>query len=270
MLLAAPVRRVDLPDADRRKLQQRGRDKGAPARQVKRARIVLLAAEGVPGQQIAALVGCAEGTVVTWRGRYAGHTLAAAGVAAGSGAQADADRAADPVRGDALVLPAAGRGAGRRGNADLARHHRPDLAPLRRTAVAGADGHVLHRSPVRNRDPRRRRAVPASAGARSGALRRREAADPGPAADRTHAAGATRAPRGGQLRLPPARLVVGAVAPFRSRGPPPHLYLVAPASLGCNPPLAWGVGWHVSTSNVRRLRGLRAVPRVLGCCSGAP
>jgi hypothetical protein len=30
---------------------------------------VLLAADEVPGKEIAAVVGCAEGTVVTWRGR---------------------------------------------------------------------------------------------------------------------------------------------------------------------------------------------------------
>jgi len=30
---------------------------------------VLLAADGVPGKRIAALVGCIEPTVVTWRGR---------------------------------------------------------------------------------------------------------------------------------------------------------------------------------------------------------
>jgi transposase len=65
-----------VPEADRRELQRRARDKGAPARVVERARIVLLAADGVPGKQIAAMVGCAEGTVVTWRGRYAEHGLA--------------------------------------------------------------------------------------------------------------------------------------------------------------------------------------------------
>jgi transposase len=43
---------------------------------VERARIVLLAADEVPGKEIAATVGCAEGTVVTWRGRYAEHGLA--------------------------------------------------------------------------------------------------------------------------------------------------------------------------------------------------
>src|ERR671916_2262669 len=74
--MAAHVRVVQVPDADRGELQRRARDKGAPARVVERARIVLLAAEEVPGKQIAEMVGCAEGTVVTWRGRYADHGLA--------------------------------------------------------------------------------------------------------------------------------------------------------------------------------------------------
>src|SRR5918911_3775359 len=77
--MAADVRVVQVPDADRGELQRRARDKGAPARVVERARIVLLAADEVPGKQIATLVGCAEGTVVTWRGRYAAHGLAGLG-----------------------------------------------------------------------------------------------------------------------------------------------------------------------------------------------
>src|SRR3954465_9425211 len=75
--MAAQVRMVEIPQADRRELERRVRDKDAPARVVERARIVLLAAEGVPGKQIAAIVGCAEPTVVTWRGRYAERGLAA-------------------------------------------------------------------------------------------------------------------------------------------------------------------------------------------------
>lgn len=75
--MAAHVRVVEVPDADRRGLERRVRDKGASARVVERARIVLLAAEGVPGKRIAAMVGCAEPTVVTWRGRYAEGGLAA-------------------------------------------------------------------------------------------------------------------------------------------------------------------------------------------------
>src|SRR3954466_5339941 len=75
-LMAAHVRTVQVPEADRRELERRARDKGAPARVVERARIVLLAADEVPGKQIAEMVGCAEGTVVTWRGRYAERGLA--------------------------------------------------------------------------------------------------------------------------------------------------------------------------------------------------
>src|SRR3954470_19099615 len=75
-LMAAHVRTVNVPEADRRELTRRARDRGAPARAGERARIVLLAADGVPGQQIAERVGCAEGTVVTWRGRYAERGLA--------------------------------------------------------------------------------------------------------------------------------------------------------------------------------------------------
>ena len=74
--MAAHVRTVEIPDADRRELRRRARSKGAPARVVERARIVLLAGEGLPGKQIAARVGCAEPTVVTWRRRYAESGLA--------------------------------------------------------------------------------------------------------------------------------------------------------------------------------------------------
>src|SRR3954467_7059751 len=73
--MPAHVRTVEVPEADRRELARRGRGRGAPAGVVERARIVLLAADEVPGKEIAAIVGCAEGTVVTWRGRYAEHGL---------------------------------------------------------------------------------------------------------------------------------------------------------------------------------------------------
>src|SRR5215218_10729574 len=74
--MAAHVRVVEVPEADRRELERRVRDKGLPAREVERARIVLLSAQGVPGKQIAARVGCAEPTVVMWRSRYAARGLA--------------------------------------------------------------------------------------------------------------------------------------------------------------------------------------------------
>src|SRR5215468_5114689 len=70
------VRIVTLTDADRAKLERRARDRGAPARVAERARIVLLAAEGLTGPQIAGRVGCTEPTVVKWRRQYAESGLA--------------------------------------------------------------------------------------------------------------------------------------------------------------------------------------------------
>jgi len=70
------VRVLTVSEADRVELARRVRAKGSPAREVERARIVLLAAEGVPGKQIAARVGCAEPTVVMWRSRFAERGLA--------------------------------------------------------------------------------------------------------------------------------------------------------------------------------------------------
>ena len=70
------VRILTVPDSDRAKLERRARDRGAPARVTERARIVLLAADGLTGPQIAARVGCAEPTVIKWRRQYAEHGLA--------------------------------------------------------------------------------------------------------------------------------------------------------------------------------------------------
>ena len=70
------VRVLTVPDADRAELERRARSKGAPARVVERARIVLLAAAGLTGAQIAERAGCTEPTVVKWRRRYAGCGLA--------------------------------------------------------------------------------------------------------------------------------------------------------------------------------------------------
>jgi len=49
-LTAAHVRTVVVAEADHQELQRRARSKGAPAREVERARIVLLAGDGVPGK----------------------------------------------------------------------------------------------------------------------------------------------------------------------------------------------------------------------------
>ena len=70
------VRILTVPDADRAELERRARDRGAPARVAERARIVLLAAEGLTGPQIAERAGCTEPTVVKWRRQYAEDGLA--------------------------------------------------------------------------------------------------------------------------------------------------------------------------------------------------
>jgi transposase-like protein len=70
------VRVLMVPDADRAKLERRARSKGAPARVAERGRIVLLAAEGLTGAEIAGRTGCTEPAVIKWRRQYAGRGLA--------------------------------------------------------------------------------------------------------------------------------------------------------------------------------------------------
>ena len=79
--------------ADVEVLEGRVRAKGLPARQVERARIVLLAAEGLPAARIAERVGCSRPTVVAWRRRYADGGIAALDDAPRSGAPPRIDRA---------------------------------------------------------------------------------------------------------------------------------------------------------------------------------
>ncbi len=52
-------------DGDRAELQRRARSKAEPARVAQRARIVLLAEQGLTGPAIAERVGCSEPTVTT-------------------------------------------------------------------------------------------------------------------------------------------------------------------------------------------------------------
>jgi transposase len=70
------VRTLMLTEEQRLVLLRQVRSKGSPARVVERARIVLLAAEGRAGLEIAERVGCSEPTVVRWRSRFAQRGLA--------------------------------------------------------------------------------------------------------------------------------------------------------------------------------------------------
>jgi len=80
---------VVLDTKERAALEQWARGRSTPARQVVRARIVLLAAEGKPNIEIAPLVGTDRMTVARWRNRFAAKRLA--------GIAKDAPRAGRPA-----------------------------------------------------------------------------------------------------------------------------------------------------------------------------
>jgi len=84
--MANHVRVLSVSDRDLLALQRQVRAKGSPARAVERARIVLLAADGLPGKEIGRLVGCSEPTVVLWRNRFADQGLSGLDDAPRSGA----------------------------------------------------------------------------------------------------------------------------------------------------------------------------------------
>jgi transposase len=71
MAVKGAGRRVDVSAEDRRELERIVRASSSEVRMVERARIVLCAAEGKTGEEIAGEVGCCLPTVVKWRGRFA-------------------------------------------------------------------------------------------------------------------------------------------------------------------------------------------------------
>src|SRR6516162_9555688 len=71
MAVKSAGRRVEVSVEDRRELERMVRASSSEVRMVERARIVLCAAEGKTGREIAGEVGCSLPTVVKWRGRYA-------------------------------------------------------------------------------------------------------------------------------------------------------------------------------------------------------
>jgi transposase len=65
------IRRIEVSKEDRSELERIAGAVSSEVRLVERARIVLGAAEGLKGEEIAERVGCSLPTVVKWRGRYA-------------------------------------------------------------------------------------------------------------------------------------------------------------------------------------------------------
>ena len=73
----APAPRLALDDVTRASLTTWSRSRALPQRLVLRARIVLLASEGVPNRQIALRLGTSQPTVQLWRSRFESGGLAA-------------------------------------------------------------------------------------------------------------------------------------------------------------------------------------------------
>jgi transposase len=65
------IKQITVSAEDRAELERIVGASSSEVRLVERARIVLAAAEGLKGVEIADRVGCSEPTVVKWRGRYA-------------------------------------------------------------------------------------------------------------------------------------------------------------------------------------------------------
>ena len=115
-----PAAALGLREGDREELERLTRSSSVRAGLAQRARIVLLAADGVSNTAIAELVGVSRPTVIGWRERYRARGLAGLDDEPRSGRprqvdhradhRGDADAAAEEVRGDALVQPAAGAG----------------------------------------------------------------------------------------------------------------------------------------------------------------
>ena len=64
-------KRIDLTDTQRAELERRERSQTLDARSVRRAKIVLLAADGVGNYEIARRLEISRGQVIAWRGRFA-------------------------------------------------------------------------------------------------------------------------------------------------------------------------------------------------------
>src|SRR5512144_2853148 len=71
-----PAAALVLRDSDREELERLTRATTAAAGRVQRARIVLLAAEGISNTAIAERVGVSRPTVISWRARYEADGLA--------------------------------------------------------------------------------------------------------------------------------------------------------------------------------------------------
>ena len=208
MALKGAGKRIVVSGVDRLELERIVRAVSSEVRMVERARIVLCAAEGMTGDEIASRVGCSLPTVVKWRGRYARD---------GMDGLRDAPRTGRPLTHGpekrALLIAKActrppdtdsGQRRERWTHRELGEQVGISESPDARDPEPGGDSPAPDRvlgddrfRPTRVRGPGGRgvRPVPRSARWRAGALDRREDQHPGP---RARASG--HAAEGGQAR----------------------------------------------------------------------
>ncbi|HVL84947.1 MAG TPA: helix-turn-helix domain-containing protein [Pseudonocardia sp.] len=137
----APPLPVD--DADARVLHEWAGSAGAAPALARRARIVLLAAQGLGPGVIAARVGCTKQTAVTWRERYRTGGLPALHDAPRSGRPASVDEAAVVARTVAGPPPGLTRWSTRSLAADLGISNGAVAGVWRAWGIRPADGGAL-------------------------------------------------------------------------------------------------------------------------------
>ena len=108
--MAKKLHAVELTDGERRALLDLTRRGTASARRIRRARVLLLAADGLPDRAVAAAVGCCVATVENVRRRFAAERLAALEERPRPGAAPKLDgKATACLVGLACAAPPAGR-----------------------------------------------------------------------------------------------------------------------------------------------------------------
>ncbi len=70
MVMGRPLAPLDLTESDREQLESIANSRSLPHGLVRRAEIVLLAADGWPNEAVAAAVGVTRATVGKWRQRF--------------------------------------------------------------------------------------------------------------------------------------------------------------------------------------------------------
>jgi transposase len=173
MAVAAPLA---LRAGDGARLRALMRSSSAPAGLVARARMVLLAAEGVPNAEIARRVGVAGQTMISWRARHEQRGLEGLADEPHSGLPRTVDHRA--IVAATLKLPRTYLGVTHWSSRLLARKLKLGDATVARAwreygvqPLAGRDVQVLHRSGAGHQGHRRGGSVPGAAAERGGVVR---------------------------------------------------------------------------------------------------